>query len=395
MSSRQKAATFIVTSILIAACIGIWQTNCGQLSRKTASTDSVSVVGAQTAFAQQQQDIDKSRRNAITASVEMVSSAVVGITTKSIQEYTSIDLFSFFYGGQPIQQEVTDLGSGFIISDDGYIITNEHVVHKAKEIKVTMTAGKTYTAELVESDATADIALLKIDDKKLPFVKIGNSDDIIIGEWAIAIGNPFGLFEINNQPSVTVGVISAKNRNFGSNIEQGRSYEDMIQTDASINPGNSGGPLVNSFGEVIGMNTFILTAGGGSQGSIGIGFAIPINKVIKLIPQLKEKAKNAYWIGTISGVNVNTYLARRYQLSVSEGFYVSEIERSSPIEKAGIRKDDIIVGINGKKVKNNVDIENYIKEADPKPGRELKFTVFRNNKTYEVTVMLESPLKKK
>ena len=232
-------------------------------------------------------DIAGSRKNIITETVKKVSPAVVGINVIEIQQYRDPlgsffddPFFRQFFGDRRSRsREVKELGSGYIISPDGYIVTNDHVAGNASRITITLTDGISYDAKLIGSDPVSDIALLKIDGENFPYVEPGNSDEIIIGEWAIALGNPFGLFEVNDKPTVTVGVISAT----GMNLEpiNDRYYLNMIQTDAAINGGNSGGPLVNSLGEVIGMNTLIFTAG--SQGSIGLGFAIPINKVKSII----------------------------------------------------------------------------------------------------------------
>ncbi len=226
-----------------------------------------------------------SRKNILTETVEKVSPSVVGINVIEIRQYKD-PFFSFFddpffrqfFGDRgSTNREVKGLGSGYIISADGYIVTNDHVAGNATEVKVTLTDGRTFEAKVVGTDMASDICLLKIDGENLPLIEPGNSDDIIIGEWVIALGNPFGLFELNEKPTVTVGVVSAS----GMNLEpiNERYYLNMIQTDAAINGGNSGGPLVNSLGEIIGMNTLIFTAGG-NTGSIGLGFAIPINKVI-------------------------------------------------------------------------------------------------------------------
>ena len=169
------------------------------------------------------------------------------------------------------------LGPGYSSAPDGYIITNQHVVENADEVIVTLPGGKEYDAEVIGEDRVTDLAVLRIEGKHLPYSKLGDSDDIIIGEWVIALGNPFGLFDVNKQPTATVGIISAVDLDFGKELS-GRVYQGMIQTDASINQGNSGGPLSNAEGEVIGINTFIFTGGGYSEGSIGISFAIPINR---------------------------------------------------------------------------------------------------------------------
>ena len=243
-------------------------------------------------------EVSKSRKNILTETVKNVSPAVVGINVTQIRQYQDPfgsffddPFFRQFFGNRgTYSQKVKGLGSGFIISDDGYILTNDHVAGNATEVTVTMTNGKHYKAKIIGSDPITDICLLKIDEKNLPFIAFGNSDEVIIGEWVIALGNPFGLFELNDKPTVTVGVISAT----GMNLEpiNNRYYLNMLQTDAAINGGNSGGPLVNSLGEVIGMNTLIFTGGSGAQGNIGLGFAIPINKVKRIIDELKEQRKN-------------------------------------------------------------------------------------------------------
>lgn len=337
-----------------------------------------------------QDDISNSRRNAITQAVEMVTPAVAGISVKSVREIISTSFEELFWYGRSYKKEESGLGSGFIISEDGYILTNEHVIGDATDIIVSLTDGKTYDAELVERDKSFDIALLKIEGNNFPSVKLGDSDDILIGEWAIAFGNPFGLFEFSNKPSVTVGVISAVDLYFGEKLDEGRIFQDMIQTDASINPGNSGGPLVNSQGEVIGMNTFIFTAGSESEGSIGIGFAIPINKIKQMVPELKERAERHYWIG-FRGYDIDRRLAIWYDLDTTVGFLIAEVDRNSPAEKAKLKPGDIITEVNGKNVKSSNDIMKYINETDPRPGTKIKLKILRNRQTYETTLTLERP----
>ena len=238
--------------------------------------------------------ISESRQTIITETVKKVSPAVVGINVTEIRQYRDPfgsffddPFFKQFFGNRGnYNQKIKGLGSGFIISPDGYIITNDHVAGNATEITVTMTNGKQYPAKVVGTDAASDICLLKVDADDLPYETLGNSDNILIGEWVIAFGNPFGLFEINDKPTVTVGVISST----GMNLEplDNRYYLNMLQTDAAINGGNSGGPLVNSVGEVIGMNTLIYSPNG-SGGNIGLSFAIPINKIKRIISELKQK----------------------------------------------------------------------------------------------------------
>jgi serine protease Do len=242
-------------------------------------------------------DITDSRENAITRTVKRISPAIVGINVEEVREYQ--DPFSFFdndpffkqfFGNRPPQKQVVKgLGSGFIVSSDGYILTNDHVAGNATKISVTLTSGETVEAKLIGSDRNSDVAVLKIEKDNLDFARLGNSDDVIIGEWVIALGNPFGLFEINDKPTVTVGVVSATDMKV--NADGNRVYKDMIQTDASINTGNSGGPLVNAEGDVIGMNTIIFTGGQFNSGSIGVGFSISINRVKKIMEEIKTKGK--------------------------------------------------------------------------------------------------------
>ena len=338
-------------------------------------------------------DISKSRKNAITTTVEAVSPAIVGITVTEVREYQ--DPFSNFFGDDPffrqffgnrsLKQEVKGLGSGFIISSEGYILTNDHVAGNAKEIIVTMTNGQKYPAELIGTDMISDVALLKIKGSNFPSVKLGNSDDVMIGEWAVAFGNPFGLFENIDKPIVTVGVVSAKGMNL--NVENNRSYRGLIQTDAVINSGNSGGPLVNSAGEVIGINTLIYTAGV-SQAYIGYGFAIPINRVKSIVDELQNKGKveRNFWTGMEVNI-VDQRIAKYFGLKNAEGVIISDIKKTSPAEKCGLRVGDIIVEINGEKIQNEETIIAIINDA--RAGDVLKLKVYRDKKTFDVNLVLE------
>jgi serine protease Do len=232
--------------------------------------------------AEKSRDITESRGNAITMAVSRVSPAVVGINVIQIQRYIQRSPFDndpfwgMFFQPREYQQRVKGLGSGFFISSEGYVLTNEHVVENATKIIVTTTDRKEYNAVLAGKDMLYDVALLKIEGSGFPFIPLGDSDDVLIGEWAIAFGNPFGLFNVNSKPTVTVGVVSATGMDFQGALKiENRSYNGMIQTDAAINGGNSGGPLVNSLGECIGINTFIISGSDYQKTSIGIGFAIP------------------------------------------------------------------------------------------------------------------------
>ena len=338
-------------------------------------------------------NISNSRRNAITTTVESVSPAVVGITVTEVREYQ--DPFSNFFGDDPffrqffgnrsLKQEVKGLGSGFLISPEGYILTNDHVAGNAKEIIVTMTNGEKYPADLVGTDMISDVALLKIKGKNFPSVKLGNSDNVMIGEWAIAFGNPFGLFENIDKPIVTVGVVSAKGMNLS--VDENRSYRGLIQTDAVINAGNSGGPLVNSAGEVIGMNTLIYTAGV-SQAYIGYGFAIPINRVKEIVDELEKKGKveRNFWTGMEVNI-VDQRIAKYFGLKTAEGVIISDIKKNSPAEKAALKVGDIILEINGEKIQNEETIIAIINDA--RAGDILDLKVYRDKKTFSAKLTLE------
>lgn len=335
-------------------------------------------------------NISSSRKNAITIAVDHASPAVVGINVTEVREYQVRDPFSNFFGEDPFfrqyfgnrsyQQEVKGLGSGFIITPDGYILTNDHVAGNAKTITVTLTNGEKYSAELVGTDYISDIALLKISGKDLPFVTLGNSDEVMIGEWAIAFGNPFGLFENIDKPIVTVGVVSANGMNL--NVENNRSYRGLIQTDAVINSGNSGGPLLNAAGEVIGINTLIYTAGV-SQAYIGYGFAIPINRVKPIMEELKAKGKveRNFWTG-IDIQPVDARIARYFNLAKAEGVIVSDVKEKSPAEKAGLKAGDIIMEVNGVKIQDQKTIVALFQEA--RAGDTMKLKVYRD-KSYIMT----------
>ncbi|MCK4559840.1 MAG: trypsin-like peptidase domain-containing protein [Calditrichia bacterium] len=344
------------------------------------------------------QDINSSRQNSITRAVSILSPAVVGINVTQVREYQRRSPFStrdpqlreFFpdlFKDYRYQQQISSLGSGFIISSDGYILTNEHVVENATEVIITITNGEKAEAQIVGIDPKSDVALLKIDINSLQYAKLGNSDDVILGEWAIAVGNPFGLFEINNRATVTVGVISALNRDFGE--MSGRIYQDMIQTDASINHGNSGGPLCNALGEVIGMNTFIYSDRG--EGSVGIGFAIPINRISRLIEDLKTNRKidRDFWIG-IRVKNLDRVIARKMGYNGTDGVVVTYIDRRSPAEKAGMKLGDIVIKLGNTAIALDKHMTEAIYEEDLRVGDTLAIQVWRDGKIVNLNLNLES-----
>ena len=338
-------------------------------------------------------EITNSRENIITNTVQKVSPAIVGINVIEIRQYR--DPFSSFFDDPFFRQffgnrgnssqKVQGLGSGYIISPDGFIVTNDHVAGNATEITITMTDGSHQEAKIIGSDPVSDICLLKIDGDNLPYVELGNSSDIIIGEWVIALGNPFGLFELNDKPTVTVGVISAT----GMNLEpiNDRYYLNMIQTDAAINGGNSGGALVNSIGQVIGMNTLIYTAGG-VQGNIGLGFAIPIDKVKRIVTELKTNGKidRDFQIG-MSIQSIDAGIMRYYDLKSNKGVIITKVLPNTPAENAGLKSGDIITEIDGYKISNEQTIFGVFQEF--RAGQEIEVKIIRENSELTKKMKLE------
>jgi serine protease Do len=265
-------------------------------------------------------------------------------------------------------------GSGFIIREDGLILTNNHVVEDAKEITVTLTDKREYSAKVIGRDSKTDLAVLKIDSKDdLPVAKLGDSNSLQVGDWVMAIGNPFGLSN-----TVTAGIVSAKGRVIGAG-----PYDDFIQTDASINPGNSGGPLFNEEGEVVGINSAIFSRNGGN---VGIGFAIPVNLAKKLLPELETSGSvTRGWLG-VSIQKMTPDLARSLGLEEAQGALVAEVTNGSPAAKGGVKRGDVIVAYNGKKIEESSALPALV--AETAVGRTVPIKVLREGKTktLEVTI---------
>jgi serine protease Do len=341
-----------------------------------------------------QDSIYDSRHSAITRAIEKVSPAVASINVIQLREYTTNSLFDdpFFRQLFPYElhrERVKSTGSGVVISPDGYVITNHHVIENALEIVVTLPGGNEFEAEIIGSDKLTDVALLKLEGNDFPYADIGNSDDLIIGEWAIALGNPFGLFDVNDEPTATAGIISAVDMDFGTMESSGRVYQDMIQTDAAINPGNSGGPLVNSLGEVIAINTFIFSGSNYSEGSIGIGFAIPINKARAIAAELQNYGRidREVAIG-IETQPLNSRLAKYLSIPFTNGTIVVDVKRNSTAENAGIKTADVIVSVNGIRVNSMYDIADIIRTNDLRPGDKLRLRIYRDGNYKNVILKL-------
>jgi serine protease Do/serine protease DegQ len=318
-----------------------------------------------------------STQKAFSAVAKKVTPCVVNISTiskkKSIQPFFEMNpLFEDFFGAPQARRDKS-LGSGFIISKDGYIVTNDHVVRDAESVQVKLSNDKVYDARVVGGDQKTDIAVIKIAAADLPVAVLGDSEKLEVGQWAIAIGNPFGL-----ERSMTVGVVSATGR---SNVGI-ETYENFIQTDASINPGNSGGPLLNIHGEVIGINTAIVAAGQ------GIGFAIPIAMAKPIFTQIMQKGSVSRGYMGVTIQPVTEDLARSFGLKQARGALVNDVLKGGPAEKGGIRQGDVIIAFNGTEVKDASHLQRLV--AEHGVGKPAKVTVSRDGRSIELGMTLSS-----
>ena len=358
----------------------------------TPGRDDLRPAAAAAQSAPSSRDPSVSRRTSIVAAAERVGPSVVTISvvqTRMVQSSPfASDFFEpFFRDMMPsyrYREQIPSMGSGFIISSKGYVLTNEHVVRGADKITVTLTDGRQLPASLVGSSSTYDLAVLRVNASRLQVAPLGDSEHLLVGEWAIAIGNPFGFLLNNTQPTVTAGVISATRRDIKAGTTSGGIYKNMIQTDAAINPGNSGGPLVNATGDVIGVNTFIFTKSGGSE---GIGFAIPIDAVKRVVDEIIKygRVRNV-WIG-VGTWDITPYLAERLGTKDRNGLYVASVEKGSPADKAGAKVGDIIRKVNGTAV-SDVN-EAYRALFGANVGDTITLTVERDGKMAPLRLTLE------
>ena len=332
-------------------------------------------------------DIGSTRETAITRAIEKVGPSVASINVEQHVSSISFDPFFGFMYPREIHP-MKSSGSGVVISPDGFVITNHHVIKNADKVTVTLSGGDEFDAEIIGSDETSDLALLKLDGTDFPYAKLGDSDDLLIGEWVIALGNPFQLFSLSNQPTASVGIISATHMDFGRQ-RSGRVYQDMIQTDAAINPGNSGGPLVNALGEVIGINTFIFTGSDYEQGSVGIGFAIPIKSAKRIAEELRTTGQidRGYSTGLVVQP-VTRSVARYLDIAFVKGVIVVEVSENSPAYKSGLAIGDVILKVNGTPVNRPSEIRTIISENDLRPGDKLTLKVFREGKHKKIKLKL-------
>ena len=371
----QRSLLFVILAVLVAGLMfagGCLATN--SLAGKKANGPGVSGSVASAA-----ESLPGVGPDTVAGIVDKAGPAVVKIDTYSVQNvvdpFFNDPFFRQFFGGpfgfQQAPQEQHGLGSGFIISEDGYILTNEHVIDGASRITVTIQGfSSPLPAQVVGADYDLDLAVLKVDaGKALPVLALGDSDKIRVGNWVIAIGNPFGL-----DHTVTVGVISAKGRPV--QVEN-RSYKNLLQTDASINPGNSGGPLLNLAGEVVGINTAVAQAQ-------GIGFAIPANTVKEVLDELINKGKVVRpWLG-VQLQPLDQQIAQYLGLKSTEGALVVGVVQGSPAEQAGLRRGDVIVQWDGKKVATVDDLVGFIQQS--KIGQKVVAVLYRNGRPVSVSI---------
>jgi serine protease Do len=317
------------------------------------------------------QTVDASRRTAITTAVERVAPAVVTVQTETVQK-VPVDFFEYFMGGRTGERRNAGIGSGFVVRSDGIIVTNAHVISGATKVSIGMRDGTSYDATVVGIDETNDLAVVRITAKNLPVAPLGSSSTLIVGEWSIAIGNPFGFVLGNSEPSVSVGVVSAVGRNLAGRGDGGGVYVDMIQTDAAINPGNSGGPLVNASGEVVGVNSSIYSPSGGS---VGLGFAIPIDRTKRIVEDLLDHgAVRQPWVG----IRLQTPDVQSAREAAAVGAIVARVVPGSPADRSGVRAGDQVIAAGTRPVKNPFDWEARL--LDLRVGELLPVTVRRSGR---------------
>src|SRR5437867_8445454 len=303
------------------------------------------------------QDLAKTRQTAIVAAASRLAPAVVSVNVLRRERQLPQDPFDLFFMPRGSEQVVEGYGSGFIISPDGVVITNQHVTQGAEQIVVTTREGRDFPAKILGEDPLTDIAVLKVDGSGLPTAPLGRSTDLLIGEWVVAVGNPFAYLLGNTEPTVTAGVVSAVGRNLLPSQGQSGIYVGMIQTDAPINPGNSGGPLANAVGEVVGVNSSIFTSSGGS---VGVGFAIPIERALRVADELRRYGTvRRAWVG----LEVDAQDLRGWKRA--GGLRVTELAPGGPAARAGIAQGDVLVSATGHRLRTFLDWEAVLLDTGP------------------------------
>jgi serine protease Do len=373
----------LASGLILVGCQQVVQSQDAN-SFRSVSPDNPSAISSQ-------DSITYGRTNAITRAVQIATPAVVSVNVTQTQQIRvnpfNDPFYDFFFGRQRsrvMERQVQQMGSGFVISPSGYIVTNDHVAGNASQITIAFPDGTTLPARLVGTDPGTDLALLKVDPEiELPHLDFELGAPPIVGEWSIALGNPFGLFEASD-PTVTVGVVSATGRDLQP--QDNRFYTDMIQTDAAINRGNSGGPLLNAQGRVIGVNTAIFSESGGS---VGIGFAVPAEKAVRVLEELRDKGfvDRAYYTG-LNGRTLPPQWAQALGIPNVTGVVVENVDPGSPADEAGFQPYDVIRAFNGEKVTSREDFLGYLFEY--RPGETVTFEVIRNGQPLKLELELGS-----
>ncbi|NMH24370.1 S1C family serine protease [Flavobacterium solisilvae] len=363
---KQLSSLFLVSLLSGATTLGAYKLFIEKDNRNSIVTTSTNSFGRTVGLNGEAIDFTAAAENAV-HSVVHVKNVSVRTVYNPILEY-----FYGSRGGQ--QQEQVGTGSGVIISEDGYIVTNNHVIKDATELEVTLNNNKSYKAKLIGTDSKMDIALLKIDaDEKLPYSTFADSDAVKVGEWVLAVGNPYNL-----NSTVTAGIVSAKARNLDT-----RGIQSFIQTDAAVNPGNSGGALVNTRGELVGINTMISSPTGSYA---GYSFAVPSNITRKIIEDLMEYGNVQRGILGVEGGELNSKVSKEIGIEETEGFYVSSVSKNSGAEKAGLQKGDIIKKLDNQKINTFAELSGYINSK--RPDDKVQVTFVRDGKTKVVPVTL-------
>ena len=399
MMNRRTAWLALILAGSVAVGVFVGRVELWSSSAKPSDPPGLSATSAQAA---QGGSVAESIEQSFVRIADTIGPAVVSISTEQIEQVQRYyrghpffgqepfdDFFREFFGQVP-QQEFKrfGLGSGVIIDERGFVLTNEHVVADADKITVTLADGREFSGEIKGKDVRSDLAVVKIEAKKLPVARLGNSDTLKSGQWAIALGNPFGLVGygtpqqvLGPEPTMTVGIISALHRRLPRPVQSDRDYSDLIQTDAAINPGNSGGPLLNLQGQITGINVAILTS---SRGNEGVGFAIPINKAKAVLDALIEGRKVLYgWLG-VQVQDITQDVAEYYGLTEREGVLVYQVIPNGPAAKAGLKDGDIVKAFHGNPVKSSRALVDEVGRT--KVGRQIPVEILREGKRLVLNV---------
>lgn len=390
MNIQKKSGLAILFAAVVVVSVASSYFTGQYLKNHSSNQKTESVFAGQKAPALYTSNVNAAAFNTdFTRAAELSVHAVVHVKTKTPMQVRSFGFpndpfFEYFFGRpQQRQQEETPMqegsGSGVIISEDGYIVTNNHVIDKSKEIEVTLNDNRSFQAKVIGADPNTDIALLKIEAENLPVILFGNSDSLKIGEWVLAVGNPFNLTS-----TVTAGIVSAKARSINI-LNAPMKIEAFIQTDAAVNPGNSGGALVNTRGELVGINTAIASQTGSYA---GYAFAVPVSIVQKVVSDIRQFGVVQRAVLGVRMGDVTDKIAKEKNLKTLEGAYVDEVVANSAAEKAGIKKEDVIIKVNDVNIKNGAQLQEQIGRFSP--GDKVNITVMRGNKPITLTVELKN-----